>query len=360
MELPDHLDTLEALSYIEGILRMVETYRDPLPLQLLIQDPQMEEIITKHFGFHNGSEFLRAFTSADSFHRILDDRFSGCSLLFHTRKHRGAHSLPNTHLLHCIRGSCVVQIEQGDPLYLHKGDTCVVRSGVSHAYYNLSETSLVLHAALTDAFVGNVLLPRLPQNYLQVSFFRNIVFQKQDSCTHLFVQDASAGEISYFLTSAFYHNLYRPPMYEELVNGFMLLFFTHLLQAMGQEQSPERAISAEQTLQQLQAYIAANCRTVTLRELAEQFHFNESYLSQYLKKNTGETFTSLLQNARLSAASKLLISTTLSVVDIADKVGYQNMSYFYRLFSKVNQCSPAEYRARFLRSGRRVIGSESI
>lgn len=151
-------------------------------------------------------------------------------------------------------------------------------------------------------------------------------------------------------------------MYQEVVDSFMVLFFTYLLQVVSNtpELMETAAASPEQVVRQLKAYIAANCRALTLRELAEKFHFNESYLSQYLKKNTGHTFTALLQSARISQAAKMLISTNLSVVEIADQVGYQNMSYFYRLFTEVNCCSPAEYRARYLNSGRRVIGSETI
>lgn len=361
MDLPNYIETLENLSYIEGIIRMVDVYHDTLPLRIMIQDPKMEEIVVKHFNFASGTEFLRAFQDSANFHTMLDDRFSGKAILFHTRKHRPDHILPNTHLCYCLRGGCVLRVGE-DELYLRPGDTCIVRAGVEHAYYNLSETSMVLHVALTEAFVSKVLLPRLPQDYLYMGFFQDIVFQKNEGATHLFVSGSREEEMSYFLSAALYHDLYRPPMYQEVVDSFMVLFFTYLLQAVSNtpELMETAAASPEQVVRQLEAYIAANCRALTLRELAEKFHFNESYLSQYLKKNTGHTFTALLQSARISQAAKMLISTNLSVVEIADQVGYQNMSYFYRLFTEVNCCSPAEYRTRYLNSGRRVIGSETI
>ena len=320
----------------------------------------MEDLIKRHFFCASGAEFLKDFRSGN-LHSVMDRKFAGERLLFHTRKCRGEHILPNTHLLYCVSGKCIVRV-QAEEIELREGDTCIIASDIPHSYYNTTENALVLHVALTAAFVGNVLLPRLPQEHLRAGFFRSIVFQESTSIPYLYVAASKVTEMTYFLTSAFYNHLYRPAMCEEIVNSFLMLFFSYLLQAVNSHpelvDTPE--LPPEQTLQQIKAYIAANCRTVSLRQLAEQFHFNESYLSQYLKKNTGQTFTLLLQSARISTAEKLLINTNQSVVDIAAKVGYQNMSYFYKLFNEVNQCSPAEYRARFLKSSQRVIGQEKM
>lgn len=362
MELPNYMELLEKVSYIEGLLRMVENYGDPLPLEYAMRDPQMADIVSRHFYCESGEAFLKSFmNSTEDFHNTMDKKFVGENLLFHTRKCRSTHTLPNTHMIYGIRGQCVLRIRDAE-VTLQEGDTCIIAAGVPHAFYNTSETALFLHVALTAAFIGNVLLPRLPQEHLRAGFFRSIVFDDKTGPDHVFVAGSKPNEMTYFLTSAFYHHLFRPPMYEEIVNSFMILFFSYQLQAMSShpELVDSAALSPEQSLQQIQDYISANCRTVTLRQLAEQFHFNESYLSQYLKKNTGQTFTALLQNARISLASKMLINTNLSIVDIADKVGYQNMSYFYKLFAEVNQCSPAEYRAHFLKSSQRVIGHESV
>lgn len=359
MELPNYIDLLTKLSYLEGILRVVEADNDPLPMEYLLRDPEMEELVCRHFHCESGQSFLQDFMNRESFKSVLDQRFAGERLLFHTRKCRGEHTLPNTHMLYCIRGSCVLRI-RGEELVMGEGDTCIITAGTPHAYYNTKETTLVLHAALTAAFVGNVLLPRLPQDHLQADFFRSIVFDENPAATYVYIPAGKTAEMTYFISSAFYHHLFRPPMHEEIVNSNLMLFFSFLLQSLQMQPETAAALSPEKTLQQILSHISENCRGITLSKLAETFHFNESYLSQYLKKSTGKTFTQLLQDARVSLAAKLLINTNLSVVDIADRVGYQNMSYFYKLFAQVNQCSPAEYRSRFLRSSKRVIGHEGI
>lgn len=355
-----HIELLQKISHLEGLVRMAENYGDLAPLEYLIRDPEMEDLIKRHFCCSSGAELLNELRSG-TLHTVLDGKFAGARLLFHTRKCREQHTLPNTHLLYCIRGKCVVCVGRKE-MELQEGDTCIIAADAPHSYFNCSEDTLVLHVALTAAFIGNVLIPRLPQEHFQVSFFRKIVLEDPNPTSYIFVGARKSKETTYFITSAVYNQVYRPSMYEELVNSFMLLFFAYLLQGLDDnaKYTDTAEPSPEQILQEMKDFICTNCRTVSLRQLAEKFHFNESYLSQYLKKNTGKNFTAFLKSARIAAAERMLINTNQSVVDIAAKVGYQNMSYFYKLFNEVNQCSPAEFRARFLKSSQRVIGQEKV
>ena len=79
-------------------------------------------------------------------------------------------------------------------------------------------------------------------------------------------------------------------------------------------------------------------------ELAEKFHFSKEYFCRFFKRYTGQTFKDLLQQQKLQQAVYLLSQTTLSADDIIDAVGYNNSSYFYRIFREKYGCSPKEYR----------------
>ena len=56
------------------------------------------------------------------------------------------------------------------------------------------------------------------------------------------------------------------------------------------------------------------------------------------------TYTELLQKKRMSQAVFLLRNTNMAIEDISEQVGYENVSYFYRLFYKVYSMTPKEYR----------------
>jgi len=51
-----------------------------------------------------------------------------------------------------------------------------------------------------------------------------------------------------------------------------------------------------------------------------------------------------VQHLRLSAAERLLKTTSLPVSEIARQVGYENVTFFYRIFERRRGCRPGEYR----------------
>ncbi|MBR5152659.1 MAG: helix-turn-helix domain-containing protein [Clostridia bacterium] len=94
------------------------------------------------------------------------------------------------------------------------------------------------------------------------------------------------------------------------------------------------------------SYIEKNYRDGTFRHLAESLHYDLSWLSREIKKQTGMTYTELVQNKRLSQAAYLLTATAKSVLEIAGEVGYSNIAYFHRLFQQRYGVTPKHYRKK--------------
>ena len=69
-----------------------------------------------------------------------------------------------------------------------------------------------------------------------------------------------------------------------------------------------------------------------------------SAISRIIKKETGHTFKELLQTKRLELACVLLEHSNAPIADIALSVGYDNTSFFHRIFRRIYGCSPREYR----------------
>jgi len=82
----------------------------------------------------------------------------------------------------------------------------------------------------------------------------------------------------------------------------------------------------------------------SLTELAEILHYDLSWLSREIKRQTGKTYTQLVQEKRLAQAAFLLRNTNRNVDDIAGAVGYENMGYFHRIFRETYGVSPRTYR----------------
>jgi len=88
-------------------------------------------------------------------------------------------------------------------------------------------------------------------------------------------------------------------------------------------------------------YSAKDFSIVTV---SEQIGMNASYLGKLFKRNTGMTFIEFLHIERMEAACNLLETSDMEIVEIVSAVGYSDVPYFYKLFKKVNGCTPMKYR----------------
>ena len=100
----------------------------------------------------------------------------------------------------------------------------------------------------------------------------------------------------------------------------------------------------DERLTDIMNYIHTNYLTVTLDELADQFHLSKPYLSKYIKDKSGKTFGELVKNVRMKKARTLLKGGNMTVEAIAEEVGYQNVEHFTRLFKKKYGMTPVQFR----------------
>ena len=87
---------------------------------------------------------------------------------------------------------------------------------------------------------------------------------------------------------------------------------------------------------------------LSLSVLADEFHLNPQYISQLFKNEIGVNFLSYLTNIRMEKAKKLLLSTSLSITDVADQSGYGDYRVFTKVFKKSEGITPSQYRRDFL------------
>lgn len=90
---------------------------------------------------------------------------------------------------------------------------------------------------------------------------------------------------------------------------------------------------------------------VSLSVLAERFHLNPQYISQLFKNEIGVGFLAYLTNIRMERAKHLLLSTSLSVAEVAEQSGYGDYRVFTKVFKKSEGITPSQYRRDFLNGG---------
>ena len=110
------------------------------------------------------------------------------------------------------------------------------------------------------------------------------------------------------------------------------------LEARGETVSREALVQA--ALQE----ITQNYREASLSNVARTYGVSLAYVSECVRTQTGKTYKELLQKHRMETAARLLRRSDLNIQQIITQVGYENTSYFYRLFHERYGQSPREYR----------------
>ncbi|MGM9670722.1 MAG: helix-turn-helix domain-containing protein [Oscillospiraceae bacterium] len=139
----------------------------------------------------------------------------------------------------------------------------------------------------------------------------------------------------------------KPVNYEEFGTCIDNLKISLFEQRVAAEEEPQA--QEERTITGITRYLQEHlAEEVSLSVLAEEFHLNPQYISQLFKSEIGVGFLAYLTNIRMEKAKKLLLSTSLSVADIAEQSGYGDYRVFTKVFKKSEGITPSQYRRDFL------------
>ena len=94
------------------------------------------------------------------------------------------------------------------------------------------------------------------------------------------------------------------------------------------------------------SYIEKNIKTANLQELSVILGYSAVYTGDLVKKLTGKSFTKVVQEKRCSIAAEKLLNTDLSVREIIEDLGYENESFFRKIFKEKYGNNPLDYRKR--------------
>lgn len=102
----------------------------------------------------------------------------------------------------------------------------------------------------------------------------------------------------------------------------------------------------ESEFKRIVGYLAENHTRVTLNELAMHFGRSRSHISHLFKANAGVSLRAYCNELKLLDAKALLQSTDLSISEAAYEAGFEDASYFIKLFREKYGVSPRKYRCR--------------
>ncbi len=128
----------------------------------------------------------------------------------------------------------------------------------------------------------------------------------------------------------------------------VMIAFTASMDRILEELQLTRKGNFKDPIEEAKAFIDQHLsEDITLEEVAKRVGLARTYFSALFKKMTGETFVHYRIKKRMEEARRLLAVPTLTITDIAVKVGYEDYPHFTKTFKNFVGVSPSEYRSSF-------------
>lgn len=92
-------------------------------------------------------------------------------------------------------------------------------------------------------------------------------------------------------------------------------------------------------------YIKMNYyKRLTLEEIAESAYLSKTYLSSIFKKETGQSISSYINRVRVDKSKTMLLQDSASIIDIANACGFEDQSYYTKVFKSITGMTPKKFR----------------
>ncbi|MDQ0154043.1 response regulator [Robertmurraya andreesenii] len=141
------------------------------------------------------------------------------------------------------------------------------------------------------------------------------------------------------------------PLYSFKAQNYRQLYMEAelLIDKMKQTYEEYSHLYEADTIKQIKQYIMEHSHeNISLETLAQKVGLSPIYISKMFKEKLGINYIDFLTDCRIEKAKKLLCDPIKSIKEISFEVGYHEPNYFSKVFKKVCQMSPKEYRRTFL------------
>ncbi|WP_167859182.1 helix-turn-helix domain-containing protein [Paenibacillus cymbidii] len=236
----------------------------------------------------------------------------------------------------------------GRVLPVTKGDLFYLPLGASHVFRPSSPAPGRKHLIVYNILLHPSIMRRLAAKFPQGDGMRRFLETASPAQTwlHLRDQDGSFQRIAETLRDELTQ---QKPDYLLLAEAEVIRLFVLLRRsgAIGGAPAAAAAVPRDDTLERIVAAVRERAlEPLQLGELAAAAGLGERQFSRRFRRLTGMTFTDYVQKLRIERSCERLLATGDSVSAIARDCGYQDITFFNRLFKKKTGQTPLQYRKR--------------
>lgn len=137
----------------------------------------------------------------------------------------------------------------------------------------------------------------------------------------------------------------HPTAYELAIKGCLFRMFYLLIANQNKRALSKTELKSLDKIKFIVKYIEDHySEEISVADMASLCYFSESHFMKFFKANMGTSFINYVNDYRLTMAAKLLRSTSDNTLTIAEQVGFDNLSYFNRIFKRKYGITPTQMR----------------
>lgn len=255
-------------------------------------------------------------------------------------------------LVYVARGRGL-HVFQGSKYEVQAGDVFIINPGETHAYeVEQGEQIEIVNCLFMPSFIPDALLSELEITQSMDYFYVHPFLTHDVRFNHrLNLHGQEAAQVSALLESMIREFNHRSIGHTtlirlQLIELLVLLSRFYTLMPQQRTLPSPRQLDRELTARRIYGYLERNYeKKITLQSLANLFNSSIRQLNRLMREEYDRSVFEVLHEVRIERAKHLLLETDEKVIVVATMVGYEDQSFFNRLFVRHVGCSPSHYRS---------------
>lgn len=239
----------------------------------------------------------------------------------------------------------LTEIIHNKKITLEKGEIIFLNKDIIHSIEKSSNDDIIINFIIKPEFFDFILNLSESDNIIFSFLLKSIYLNKNNKGEYLYFKVSDEKGIQEILEKIIIE-IYEPNIVSSTTIKLLVgLLIVELIKKPNNIEVYSEDNYDNLIMIEVLKYIDKNYTNATLFEIAKTLKQPHYKISKLVKKQTNMTFKELLQEKRLNKAKQLLNETDISVVEIISLVGYENLTYFYKIFKEKYGYTPKNYKS---------------
>lgn len=270
--------------------------------------------------------------------------------IFINKHHRYSEMPAHTHEFvefnYMLSGSCTQYVDN-EKIVLNQGDIILMDKESVQSIDPLGKDDILINILLKDESITTDIVVNMAKSTgVLAEFLMGTTSEFDNQKRFLFFQVGSHEDIQALMKKMILEYYGKDRYYIRSVNLLVSLLLIELTRFM-ENKSIENNEEDEQEIISILRYIEIHYKTLTLASLSQHFGYNPNYLSNKLKRKTGQSYKEIISYLRYRVVLELMEETDDSVEEITEKIGFHSIGATYKLLAKYTNNSPKRIRQNF-------------